>query len=117
MDKPKNWDSLAAFKYLTDTLDKEATIVDAGGEYYSAILPQLRKSGYNSLTCINTVFETTRTVDGIVYVKGDITSTSFSTGSIDAVTCLSVIEHGVPEKPFFKEMSRILKPGGILFVD
>ena len=32
----------------------------------------------------------------------------------DAITCLSVIEHGVNLKHYFREMSRILKPGGVL---
>ena len=31
-----------------------------------------------------------------------------------AVTCLSVLEHGVPLVPFLSEVTRILRPGGIL---
>jgi len=30
------------------------------------------------------------------------------------VTCMSVIEHGVPLRAYFTEMFRVLKPGGLL---
>jgi 2-polyprenyl-3-methyl-5-hydroxy-6-metoxy-1,4-benzoquinol methylase len=37
-------------------------------------------------------------------------------GTFDILTCISVVEH-IPEKYFaFKEMLRVLKPGGILIV-
>jgi SAM-dependent methyltransferase len=36
------------------------------------------------------------------------------TDSFNAVTCLSVIEHGVDLAAYFREMSRIVKPGGLL---
>ena len=35
-------------------------------------------------------------------------------GSFDAITCMSVIEHGVPLDDYFREMWRLLKPGGLL---
>jgi 2-polyprenyl-3-methyl-5-hydroxy-6-metoxy-1,4-benzoquinol methylase len=45
---------------------------------------------------------------------GDITHTEYDAATFDAITCLSVIEHGVDLDAYFREMSRILKPGGIL---
>jgi 2-polyprenyl-3-methyl-5-hydroxy-6-metoxy-1,4-benzoquinol methylase len=50
----------------------------------------------------------------IHYLYSDLTNTAFPDESFDAVTCLSVIEHGVDVKAYFKEASRILKPGGLL---
>ena len=50
----------------------------------------------------------------IQYLPGDITCTGFADGFFDAITCMSVIEHGVPLRPYFEEMYRLLKPGGIL---
>jgi len=47
-------------------------------------------------------------------VPGDLTNTSFPAESFDAITCLSVIEHGVPLEAYFREMHRLLKPGGLL---
>ena len=37
-------------------------------------------------------------------------------GWFDAVTCMSVIEHGVPIDAFFGEAARVLRPGGLLIV-
>ncbi|HET6256283.1 MAG TPA: methyltransferase domain-containing protein [Puia sp.] len=118
-DRPKNWDSLAAYIIIQRYCgDKSANILDAGGEVYSAILPQLESAGYKNLRCNNLVFKKgiVRRKGSILYEYGDITGTSYANGCYDAITCLSVIEHGVNIAAFFKEMSRILKPGGVLFV-
>jgi SAM-dependent methyltransferase len=52
----------------------------------------------------------------IRFEAGDVTRTRFEPDSLDVITCLSVIEHGVPLQAFFREASRILKPGGLLIV-
>jgi SAM-dependent methyltransferase len=48
--------------------------------------------------------------------KGDLLKTGLSDGSLGAVICLSVIEHGVDLPRFFAEMARVLRPGGRLYV-
>ena len=40
-------------------------------------------------------------------IRGDITKLRFDAGTFDAVTCLSVVEHGVDLDAYFREMSRI----------
>lgn len=117
MDPVKNWDSLAAWSVITRLVSgkKRAKVLDAGGEYYSVILRQLQQSGFTNLTCINLVFDASSVSEGIRFQFGDITHTHFPKNKFDAVTCLSVIEHGVDPGEYFREMSRILKPGGILF--
>lgn len=114
-DEPKNWDSLAALLAILMHTDEEGKILDAGGERYSVILPQLAALGYQNLFCINLAFKANVQIGSIKYEKGDITKTRFENSYFDAITCLSVIEHGVELDEYFKEMSRILKPGGILF--
>ena len=113
-DLPKNWDSLAALDLILRTTDTRSRIFDAGGEWYSMILPWLCLFGYKNLTVGNLVFDKKIHRGTIVYEHSDITSTKFSNGSLDAVTCLSVIEHGVDLNAYFKEMSRIIRDGGIL---
>ncbi|MGI8426958.1 MAG: class I SAM-dependent methyltransferase [Actinomycetota bacterium] len=113
-DLPKNWDSLAALDLILRTMDTRSRIFDAGGEWYSMILPWLFLYGYKSLTAGNLVFDKKTRRGTIVYGPSDITDTKFSTGSVDAVTCLSVIEHGVDLDAYFREMSRIIRDGGIL---
>jgi len=114
-DESKNWDCLAALGQVLARDDREARVFDAGGETYSMILPWLFLYGYKHLVAGNIVFQRSRNKGPIKYIHSDITRTSFLDESFDAVTCLSVIEHGVNLPAYFKEMSRILKPGGLLF--
>jgi SAM-dependent methyltransferase len=53
---------------------------------------------------------------GITLVQGDMTKTNFPSEHFDYITCLSVVEHGVNIKDFSKECSRLLRPGGKLFL-
>jgi len=122
-DDPKNWDSMAALSSILRAVPKSGKILDAGGEYYSTILPNLAAYGYSDLHCLNLAFEKVVDVSFEVGQKkghmrfepGDITQTRFESNSFDAITCLSVIEHGVNVELYFKEMARVLKPNGLLF--
>lgn len=111
----KNWDNLAALYFLLKYTTHNASILDAGGHYYSTILPWLDLYGYHRLICLNLTFKKEAKIGNIVYKPGDLTKTGFADGSFDAITCISVIEHGIDVEKYFKEMSRLLKPNGILF--
>lgn len=113
-DLSKTWDSLAALDCILRRTNKAAKIFDAGAELYSVILPWLFLYGYKNLWGINLVFESKIRRGPILYEYGDITKTNFKKNTFDAISCLSVIEHGVELHPYFKEMSRILKPNGVL---
>lgn len=113
-DPPKNWDSLAALDCILQTTTPEARILDAGAELYSVILPWLALYGYTRLTGINLVFPRPIWLGPILYEYGDISKTRFGDNTFDVITCLSVIEHGVDLPAYFREMSRILKPNGVL---
>ena len=115
-DIPKNWDSLIALKIILKFTDKDSKVFDAGGEIYSMILPWLFLYGYKNLLAGNLVFDKPIKRGSIIYRNCDITKTKFDAATYDAITCLSVIEHGVDINEYFKEMSRILKPGGVLIV-
>jgi hypothetical protein len=113
-DPPKNWDSLAALDLILRTTTSKARIFDAGGELYSMILPWLFLYGYRNLIAANLEFRKTTRRGSIVYEKADITQTTYPDETFDAITCLSVIEHGVDLNAYFREMSRLLKSGGVL---
>lgn len=113
---PKNWDSLAALSCILKRTGRDAAVLDAGGEKYSQILPWLYLYGYRNLWCVNFAFKRSACWGPIRFEPGDITCTRFGPESVDVITCLSVIEHGVPLQAFFREASRILKPGGLLIV-
>jgi SAM-dependent methyltransferase len=117
-DLPKNWDSFAALSIIMNDagIPKNSAILDAGGEYYSAIMHQLAAFDFDNLYCINTVFRQSSRIGNIKYTPGDITATKFEDKTFKAITCLSVIEHGVNLDAFFAESSRILADGGLLFL-
>lgn len=118
-DSPKNWDSAAALDIILRFCDgsrKQKRILDAGGEFYSSILPLLEVFGFTQLHCINIAFSDCTTRRHIKYEYGDITHTKFPEETFDAIVCQSVIEHGIDIDIFLKEMSRILIKGGILII-
>ena len=47
---------------------------------------------------------------------GDVTNLDFESGSFDKIYSLHTIEHIPDLEPFFSEMARVLKPGGIAVI-
>lgn len=122
-DRPKNWDALgavAAVLTLADDGSRTASVLDAGSARYSSVLPWLRLYGLGAgpsrLLGINLEFGRPVRRGGVLFRAGDATATGLPVGSLDAVTCMSVIEHGVPIAPFLTECARVLRPGGVLVV-
>jgi SAM-dependent methyltransferase len=110
----KNWDHLAAVRAILSSTSPTACVLDAGAEMYSNVLPALFACGYRRLYGMNLSFADPARRGAIRYLRGDITRTGFSDGFFDAVTCMSVVEHGVPLPAYFAEMFRVLRPGGVL---
>jgi SAM-dependent methyltransferase len=113
-DVPKNWDSLAALDAILRHTTPQADILDAGAALYSVLLPWLFLYGYRRLRGGSLVFAEPIRRGPIAYERMDITGTRFADATFDAIASLSVVEHGVDLPAYFVEMSRILKPGGLL---
>ncbi len=113
-DPPKNWDALGAVATVLST--GAASVLDAGSARYSSVLPWLRIYGLADLVGINLEFGRPVWRCGVLFQHGDVTRTGFPDARFDAVTCMSVIEHGVPVEIFFGETARILRSGGVLVV-
>src|SRR5262249_209674 len=77
-------------------------------------LPWLALYGYRNLHGNNIAQTRKIQVGPIAYAPGDVMKTGFADATLAAVTCLSVIEHGVDVETYLREMSRILRPGGVL---
>lgn len=113
-DRPKNWDALGALSVVLRHTDPSEAVLDAGSARYSPVLPWLRLYGYTDLLGLNLEFGKAARRDGVVFRYGDVTDTDLPSGSLGAVTCMSVIEHGVPVQAFLEECARLLRTGGVL---
>ncbi len=114
VDSSKNWDSLIALQAILECTSRSDLVLDAGGGSYSAVLPWLAHYGYRDLVSLNLATPIRRKFGPVRYEQGDLTKTRFADGSVGAVACLSVIEHGVEPNAYYREMARIIRPGGVL---
>lgn len=113
-DRPKNWDAAGAVRTVLEHAGRDARVLDAGSSRYSPVLPWLRLYGLRDLLGINLEFGREFRRDGVRFRHGDVTATGLADASLDALTCLSVVEHGVALPSFFAEAARVLRPGGVL---
>lgn len=115
-DRPKNWDALGAISFVVENVAPTGAVLDAGCARYSTLLPSLRLYGFSDLFGNNLEWQRESHHGPVRLLPGDMTATPFPDARFDAITCLSVIEHGVPVKGFLVEAARLLRPGGVLFI-
>ncbi len=115
-ERSKNWDSLGALATILRRTGPDATVLDAGAALYSSLLPSLHLYGYSNLVGINLEIGRERAFGSVRFRHGDVTRMEFADSSIDAIACLSVIEHGVAVKEFLVDSARVLKDNGTLTV-
>jgi SAM-dependent methyltransferase len=113
-DRVKSWDVLSTLKYIEHNIKKNEPILDIGC-YASEVLVSLHKLGYSNLAGVdlNSNLRRMPYQDSIRYEVADFLHTKFEDSSFRAITSISVIEHGFQGQALLKEMSRLLKPGGI----
>lgn len=128
-DPLKNWD-LSQIGEILDLMPRSTKILDAGcSENQCSVLRYLRKKGFYDLTGMDLYISIEDRIQQLLPMlkekrlkppfrlfKGDITKTKFRDRSYDAIICLSVIEHGVDLKAFLKEMNRLLRLNGVLYI-
>ncbi len=114
LDPPKNWDNLSALYQILSKYEQNARILDVGSTFNSIMLPWLFLFGYRNLLGIDLLYTRRIKRGPIQYEPGDITQTKYDDDAFHAISCLSVIEHGVNIRNYFKEISRILKPDGVI---
>lgn len=116
VDGPKNWDAMGAVSTVLHELGTDIRVLDAGAARYSTVLTSLAMYRVRELVGNNLEFDSVRNHRGVRFEPGDVTETCYRDGWFDAVTCMSVIEHGVPVEEFLAESARLLRPGGLLVV-
>jgi len=109
----KSWDVLRTLQFVEQHVGKAAPILDLG-TYSSEILLGLYKMGFSDLTGIDLDPRVMRMPykQAIKYVTGDFAHTEFPNETFTGITAISVLEHGFSGPKVFREVSRILKPGG-----
>jgi SAM-dependent methyltransferase len=112
-DTVKSWDVLLTAQFLREHLHGNDPILDIGA-YASEILPALHRLGYSSLTGVDLTpgIRSMPCASKINYQVSDYMDTPFPNGSFDAITAISVIEHGFQSQRLLQEITRLLRPGG-----
>lgn len=114
----KGFDVYNAIELISEYVpDKNAAILDLGC-FGSEILYALHALKYRNLygcdlnpRCRRMPFWTS-----INYCVADLTRTPYPDKFFSALTCISVIEHGISLADFVSETKRLLRPGGLLII-
>lgn len=120
----KCWDGLRMISLILAKAPKEAKILDVGC-VGSPLLHWLSTLGFKNLFgCDLAPWWSWRNCLGMTaklflnpsirFSRRNLEKTNYPSKTFDFITSLSVIEHGVNLENYFKEMSRLLKKGGIL---
>jgi SAM-dependent methyltransferase len=112
-DLRKSWDLLKTVEFLERRVNKSSAVLDIGA-CSSEVLCALHELGYSDLAGIdlNPRIALMPHAGTIRYMVGDFIETPFPSETFEAITAISVLEHGYCGPKVFSEVSRILKPGG-----
>lgn len=112
-DRIKSWDVLKTAQFIEGHVAKDGPVLDIGA-YSSEILCILHRLGYSALSGIDLNPKLQRMPYGrsIRYDQGNFLHTRYADGSFDAITAVSVIEHGFDADALLQEAGRLLRPGG-----
>jgi SAM-dependent methyltransferase len=112
-DDVKSWDVLTTAEFMERNFPPTARVLDLGA-YCSEILCVLHRLGFARLTGVdlNERLGDMPFADQIRWQVANFLDAPFPDGAFDAVTSISVIEHGFDAPRLLKSVSRLLAPGG-----
>lgn len=110
----KSWDVKRTLDLIEERLPRSAYILDLGA-YCSELPVALAKAGYSGVHGIdlNPAVTGMPFAGQVRYTVGDFTQAPFADASFDAITAISVIEHGYEPQRLMREIARLLRPGGL----
>ena len=108
------------FEKFKSNLKEDSKIIDVGCGYLGGFLPEINKHNFYNLYATDINPDTIKNVKEkykfINIKQGDCTKLDYDNNEFDFVICYGVIHHTHDYKACLKELSRILKPGGKLFL-
>jgi SAM-dependent methyltransferase len=112
-DYVKGWDVFNTAIFMEAHVSRAAPILDIGA-YASENLCVLHRLRYSNMTGVdlNPHLDLMPHAGAIRYRVADFMHTDFAAESFEAITAISVIEHGFQSRPLLTEISRLLRPGG-----
>lgn len=114
-DVRKNWDQFLVYEAIASQ-DRNSCIIDLGCSPYCT-LNFLAALGFKNIYGIDLNIKKHEIENAPYHLyRGDITNTAFQADFFDFALSISVVEHGVDLRAFFKEVSRILKENGLLIL-
>jgi SAM-dependent methyltransferase len=113
-DVTKSWDVLRTVDLVRRVLPTDAPVLDIGA-FASEVPCALHRAGYTRISAIDLDprIRAMPHAESIRYVEGDFMACPFPAASFDAITSISVIEHGFDGPRLLAEVSRLLRPGGL----
>lgn len=112
-DELKSWDVLKTAQFIEAHLPKDAAILDIGA-FGSELPPLLWRLGYRRVSGIdlNPAINQMPFAGSIDYRVANFLAAPYADHSFDAVTAISVIEHGFDGEVLATQLARLLRPGG-----
>ncbi len=112
-DELKSWDVLKTVEFIEKNTHRNASILDIGtfSSELPCILHKLRYTGIVGID-LNPDVKKMPYSDAVRYEIANFLNTKFADESFDAITAISVIEHGFDSTRLLGEVARLLHPGG-----
>jgi len=112
-DELKSWDVLKTVDFIENSISRNSGVLDIGAfaSELPCILHSLRYSNLAGID-LNPDIKKMPHSNVIRYEVADFLHTPFESGSFDAITAISVIEHGFNSRLLLQELSRLLRPRG-----
>lgn len=115
----KSWDIMLALRTILAEFPRSVRLLDVGARW-SPIVAMLETLGYRDIWACDLErsfvddFRRLLRRSAVHFRRADLTRTGLAGASFDAITSMSVIEHGVDIPAYLQEMARLLRPGGVL---
>jgi SAM-dependent methyltransferase len=99
-------------KRIAQYVNPEATLLDAGCGYTAPVLASFRGQARKLIGVDVVDFKPSPETEGLDLIKGNIEKMDVPSGSVDVMFSRSVMEHVDNPREVYREMHRVLKPGG-----